>query len=167
MKVFQTDHNGFLVGETFADPDPMDEGNWLIPGGCVEQEPPTLPDGQRAKFVSGTWVVVEPEGAPVVEVEARDPRTDMILSFPQLLIGLVTEGWITEADGNGWLVGVLPPSVEVTINLVPADQRFAARARATRPSEVLRLDPLVQMMSMAQGRSPEEVDDFCVRYATV
>lgn len=67
MKVFQTDHEGFLVGDTVADPDPMDEGNWLIPGGCVEQEPPTLSDGQRAKFVSGAWLVVDPE--PVVETE--------------------------------------------------------------------------------------------------
>jgi hypothetical protein len=67
MKVFQTDHNGFLVGETVADPDPMDEGNWLIPGGCVEQEPPALSDGQRAKFASGAWLIVDPE--PVVEPE--------------------------------------------------------------------------------------------------
>lgn len=102
-----------------------------------------------------------------LDAAAAFARESMSLSFAQLLIGLVTEGWITEADGNGWLSGVLPPSVEATINLIPADQRFAARARATRPSEVLRLDPLVQMMSMAQGRSPEEVDDFFVRYATV
>jgi hypothetical protein len=102
-----------------------------------------------------------------LDAAAAIARQNMSLSFAQLLIGLVTEGWITEADGNGWLSGVLPPSVEATINLIPADQRFAARARATRPSEVLRLDPLVQMMSMAQGRSPEEVDDFFVKYATV
>lgn len=109
----------------------------------------------------------EPEPEPGPEPEPYDQRSGMRLSFAQMLIGLVAEEWITEADGNGWLVGVLPPSVEATINLVPADQRFAARARATRPSEVLRLDPLVQMMSMAQGRSPEEVDDFFVKYADV
>ena len=67
MKVFQTDHRGFLVGETVADPDPMDEASWLIPGGCVEQEPPALSDGQRAQFVGGAWLVVDPE--PVVEPE--------------------------------------------------------------------------------------------------
>ena len=67
MQVYQTDHEGFLVGETFADPDPMDEANWLIPGGCVEQEPPALSDGQRAQFVGGAWLVVDPE--PVVEPE--------------------------------------------------------------------------------------------------
>jgi hypothetical protein len=102
-----------------------------------------------------------------LDAAAAIARESMSLSFAQMLIGLVAEQWITEADGNGWLVGVLPPSVEATINLIPADQRFAARARAARPSEVLRLDPLVQMMSMAQGRSPAEVDDFFARYAAV
>ena len=67
MKVFQTDHKGFLVGETVADPDPMDKGNWLIPGGCVEQEPPALQAGQRAKFTNGAWLVLDPQ--PVVEPE--------------------------------------------------------------------------------------------------
>jgi hypothetical protein len=73
MKVFQTDHNGFLVGETVADPDPMDDGNWLIPGGCVEQEPPTLSTGQRAQFFGGAWLVVDPEPAP--EPEPEPPLT--------------------------------------------------------------------------------------------
>jgi hypothetical protein len=73
MQVYQTDHNGFLVGETVADPDPMDEGNWLIPGGCVEQEPPALSDGQRAKFADGVWLVVNPE--PVPEPEPELPPT--------------------------------------------------------------------------------------------
>ena len=131
-----------------------------------------LPNGDvvspaYAGWSNGEYELVEAVVDPVPEPEPYDPRTDMRLSFAQMLIGLVTEQWITEADGNGWLTGVLPPSVEATINLIPADQRFAARARAARPSEVLRLDPLVQMMSMAQGRSPAEVDDFFARYAAV
>jgi hypothetical protein len=69
MQVYQTDKNGFYVGEAFADPDPMDEGNWIIPGGCVEQEPPALSDGQRAQFVNGAWLVVDPEPAPEPEPE--------------------------------------------------------------------------------------------------
>jgi hypothetical protein len=77
MKVFQTDHKGFLVGETVADPDPLDEGNWLIPGGCVTQEPPSLSDGQRAKFVGGAWLVVDPDPAPVPETELPPTRKDI------------------------------------------------------------------------------------------
>lgn len=91
-------------------------------------------------------------------------RSRMTLSFAQLVIGLVAEGWITEADGEGWLQGVLPPSVLATINLIPADQRFAAKAKASRPSVVERTDPLVGMMAMAQGKTDAEIDAFFRTY---
>jgi hypothetical protein len=64
MQVYQTDKNGFYVGPAVADPDPMDEGNWLLPGGCVAGEPPALSEGQRAQFVDGAWLVVDPEPTP-------------------------------------------------------------------------------------------------------
>ena len=132
----------------------------------------TLPNGDvvspaYAGWSNGECELIEVAVSPAPEPEPHDLRTGMRLSFAQLLIGLVSEQWITEADGNGWLIGVLPPSVEATINLIPADQRFAARAHAARPSDVLRLDPLVQRMALAQNRSPEEVDDFFARYAAV
>ena len=89
------------------------------------------------------------------------------LSFAQLLIGLVTEQWISEEEGEAWLAGVLPPAVLATINLLPKEKQFAAKARASRPSEVLRADPLVAMMAMAQGRTDAEIDDFFRKYAGV
>ena len=64
MQVFQTDHEGFYVGPLLADPDPLDDGNWLIPAGCVTEAPPALLEGQRARLVSGSWTVVDPEPAP-------------------------------------------------------------------------------------------------------
>lgn len=64
MKVYQTDHDGFYVGPTVADADPLDEGNWLIPAGCVTESPPALSEGQRARFSDGAWVVVDPEPLP-------------------------------------------------------------------------------------------------------
>jgi hypothetical protein len=67
MHVYQTDHNGFYVVPAVADADPLDEGKWLIPAGCVTEAPPPLAEGQRAKFANGSWIVVDPE--PVVEPE--------------------------------------------------------------------------------------------------
>ncbi len=64
MQVYQTDYNGFYVGSTVADADPLDEGNWLIPAGCVTEAPPTLNEGQCAQFANGVWVVIDPEPAP-------------------------------------------------------------------------------------------------------
>lgn len=57
--VYQTDGNGYLVGETAADPDPMRPGFWLIPGGCVEMAPPIIKGGKVAQWIGYRWKMVE------------------------------------------------------------------------------------------------------------
>lgn len=89
------------------------------------------------------------------------------MSFAQLLIGLVSEAWITEAEGELWLSGSLPFNVLLVIDSLPVDQRFAAKVRATRPSVVLRNDPLVASMGAAAGKTVEEIDAFFQTYSTV
>lgn len=108
-----------------------------------------------------------PVPEPSIEEMLAEERSRMTLSFAQLIIGLVAESWITEADGEGWLQGILPASVLATINLIPADQRFAAKAKASRPSVVERTDPLVGMMAMAQGKTDAEIDAFFRTYRNV
>lgn len=102
-----------------------------------------------------------------VAAAAEAARSSMKLSFAQLLIGLVTEQWITEAEGEGWLAGTLPNAVLLVIDSLPAEQRFAAKARALRPSEVLRNDPLVASMGTAAGKTAAEIDAFFTTYAQV
>jgi hypothetical protein len=77
MKVYQTDINGFYVGSTVADVDPMDETNYLIPAGCVSVSPPELSEGQVAKWADG-WLVVDPPIAPSpVELTIEQIRAAM------------------------------------------------------------------------------------------
>jgi hypothetical protein len=92
------------------------------------------------------------------------PEVPQAITFAQLLIGLVTEGWITEAEGEAWLEGRLPGSVQALIGTLPKDQRFAAKARAIRPSAVLRSDPLVGLLAAAQGKTQEQLDAFFITY---
>lgn len=94
-------------------------------------------------------------------------RANMSLTFAQLLIGLVTEAWITEAEGDAWLVGTLPAPLLALIATLPVEQQFAAKAHAIRPSAVLRLDPLVMSLGAAQGKTPEQIDQFFQTYAGV
>lgn len=87
------------------------------------------------------------------------------LSFAQLLIGLVSEGWITQAEGEAWLTGTLPAPVLALIATLPVEQRFAAKARALRPSVVERSDALVSALGAAQGKTAAQLDDFFTTYA--
>jgi hypothetical protein len=89
------------------------------------------------------------------------------LSFPQLLIGLVAEQWITEADGDAWLAGTLPSAVLGVISSLPTQMQFPAKARALRPSVVIRADPLVAALAAYEGKTPEELDEFFLTYSQV
>jgi hypothetical protein len=96
---------------------------------------------------------------------AEAMRATMSLTFAQLLIGLVAEEWITQAEGEAWLSGTLPAPVLALIGALPPAAQFPARARAVRPSVVLRLDPLVTALAAAQGKSDAQLDDFFTTYA--
>jgi hypothetical protein len=123
------------------------------PEGTVEVP---LKPGSDFEWVNGAWQPTPPE-----------PPVPDAISFAQLLIGLVTEQWITEAEGEAWLAGTLPAPVLALIATLPAEQQFPAKARALRPSEVLRADPLVELLGAAQGKTPEQLDDFFRTYSEV
>ena len=58
-QVSQLDQDGYFVGVTTADPSPLEPGVFLIPGGCIDEPAPTIPQGQRAKWDNGQWVFEE------------------------------------------------------------------------------------------------------------
>lgn len=73
--VFQTDYDGFYVGEVAADESPLEPGVFLIPAGAFEDPPPKEPAGMKARRVNGKWVLVtipkttEPQPEPKPEPE--------------------------------------------------------------------------------------------------
>jgi len=69
--VFQLDNEGYFIGETIAYESPQRPDTYLIPGGCVETVPPTIPDGKKAKWVGDIWIL---EDIPDV-VLVPDPET--------------------------------------------------------------------------------------------
>jgi hypothetical protein len=81
------------------------------------------------------------------------------------MIGLVSEGWITTAEGEAWLTGTLPAPVLALVAKLPTEQQFPAKARAIRPALIERADPLVVMLGKAQGKKVEDMDNFFRKYA--
>lgn len=114
-------------------------------------------------FSSIQAFVEQPPYVPTIE----DERVDMKLTFAQLLIGLVAEGWITQAEGTAWLSGTPPQAVNDLIAQLPSEQRFPALVRAVRPSIVLRLDPLVVGLGSYTGKTPAQIDTFFQTYSVV
>ena len=134
--------------------------------GAVEAQ-----DGAAASFdqIVGSFSRISASGVADATFEASAQPSAITsvpdLSFAQLLIGLVTEEWITEAEGGGWLVGTLPAPVLAVIATLPTNQQFAAKARAIRPSAVVRADPLVAALAAAEGKTSAEIDAFFTTYA--
>lgn len=58
MRYFQTDADGFYIGEQTADVSPLEPGVFLIPGGCVTIAPPVVGVEKAARWVNGKWETV-------------------------------------------------------------------------------------------------------------
>ncbi len=55
--VSQLDADNYFVGAVAADESPLEPGEFLLPGGAVEIDPPVVPPGKRAKLVDGAFVL--------------------------------------------------------------------------------------------------------------
>lgn len=122
----------------------------------------SVPDTVFAGFrkEGGVWVAPTQQPEP-----AQVPRA---ISFAQLLIGLVSEGWITADEGRAWRDRVaLPAPVAALIATLPVGQQFAAETRAFAPSEIVRNDPLVLGLGAVAGKSEQDLDAFFLKYGAV
>lgn len=82
MEVYQTNQDGYYVGSLLADPDPLEPGNWLIPGGCVTTPPPTYGENELPVWNGSEWQVVAVEPEP-------DPNAPIVLTPEQELENLL------------------------------------------------------------------------------
>lgn len=108
--VYQTDVNGYFVCPLIADESPLEPGVWLIPGGCVEDEPPPAQDGYRARWDGSQWVdEIIPElprdAHPIQTPPVPQPTDAETAAARAALDALVTAGIIT-AEARA---AMLPP----------------------------------------------------------
>ncbi|MNJ24681.1 hypothetical protein D3C77_191050 [compost metagenome] len=74
--VYQTNHLGLYTGPTEADLSPLEPGVWLIPGGCVEVEPPEVSEHEAALWNGQAWEVVDfYQGLIVYSITTGEPMT--------------------------------------------------------------------------------------------
>lgn len=72
--VYQTNGQGLYCGTTYADPSPLEQDVWLIPGGCVEVAPPDIPEHKAAYWNGTAWELVNYyQGLVVYSIATGEP----------------------------------------------------------------------------------------------
>jgi hypothetical protein len=133
----------------------------LVNGQTVE-----MAEEETAEFMAQSEAAME----EILTVE----RSSAQLSFSQFIVGLSEQGWINQTEANNWLsANSLPAAVEAAIAKLPetapdgSNPRLRARARALRPSVILRTNELLLMMAAMRGATAAQLDDFFRVYATI
>ena len=58
--VIQLDDDGYYVGNTIADPSPLEDGVYLFPRNSIDVPPPVIPDTAKAKWTGDDWKYILP-----------------------------------------------------------------------------------------------------------
>ena len=113
-------------------------------------------------WLNGAWAYVPPPPDPAIA------RARMSLSRRQLLIGLASRGWITSEEAvAAATTGAMPTAVAAAVASLPAGDQVAARITWASMSVAQRLDPLVELLAIGQGVTPDEVDAFFTAFAQI
>ncbi len=111
--VYQLDEDGYLMGHTEADESPLEPGVFLIPGGCVEVEPPEGKADHLLRFVGGEWAYEEipkqEEPAPEDDPQEPDPLTaDQVTALRRFAYAAESDPLKTEAEYDAIVSGEKP-----------------------------------------------------------
>lgn len=152
--VCQLDPAGYLVGIVPADPDPLQPGAWLIPGGCIDVAAPAVPDGQRARWVAGAWQFEAASTAPDLQPApetVEEWRARAVVSRFQARAALHLAGLLAQVQ---------------TLMDDPATDALA-RLAWQDAQEFRRLSPTVQSMAAALGLTDAQLDGLFTTAATI
>lgn len=122
--VYQTDHNGLYLGPTEADPCPLEDGVWLIPGGCVEVAPPAIPDGKAAHWDGEHWHLID----CLLGLTAYNTATGEPMQIDRL--GALPLGYTLKVPGphQVWRNGEWEDDIPAAVQRVHAEQYQAINA---------------------------------------
>ena len=145
MYVYQTNDDGVFVGIIIADESPMEPGVFLIPAGCIIEEPPSFEKGSLARWIEGSWQI---EDVPEVVPEPEPPVVEMPslgVSRAQALMALYNAGLLTQVR-----------------DVVAAHPYEPVRIWFDNATNWHRENPYVLALSMELGLSETQVDELFI-----
>lgn len=107
---------------------------------------------------------------PGVTPAAYEPPPEPVpatITPRQLILGLLSDGHITEAEAEAWTQGTLPAAVETVLATLPATEAVVARISLRTMREVRRDDPLTATIAAHAGIDDAGVDDAFRRWAAL
>lgn len=95
MIVYQCDVNGFYIYTSKATESPLEPGVFMIPGGCVEQEPPICTEEEVVRWDGTSWEIlnrkdVDPDFKSAIDL-ARIKR-DSLLQEADIIVNKIMDG---------------------------------------------------------------------------
>lgn len=109
-------------------------------------------------WLDGEWIAPPPQPDPF-------PHT---ITRRQIMTGLAMAEWITEQEAlDAMTTGARPAAVDMVINALPEQERFHAQMKWAGFQQAYRDDPLVLALAAAEGKTPQEVDDFFIMCAGI
>lgn len=112
--VFQLDDEGYFMGPTEADESPLEPGVFLVPGGCIEVEPPKVKTGHILRFLDDAWThekipAQEPDQIPDTGPEDPSPPTaEQTFALRRYAYSAESDPIKTEADYDAIVSGNKP-----------------------------------------------------------
>lgn len=162
---------GALTGMGYADPDPKDPGNWLIPAQATTETPPSVPAGHIAVHAADGWAVREDHRGEVYWLDGEQiimttfgapPEGATEEGPPDAEVGHVVQwiegGWVQVPDHRGevWWLGENQPVVVDELG-DPADQGLLAENPyvAPPPPNTISKNTIFERMTDAEAELVE------------
>lgn len=123
MKIYNYSlYTGEYVGESFADPDPLIPGSWLIPSGATTLKPPSTNAGYVACFLASEWSIKEDHrGTKYWLADGSEHEVDQI--------GVMPDGHLPSPQSHSPMTYVelrsleYPPITDYIDGIVKSDQQ--------------------------------------------
>ncbi|KPU91159.1 hypothetical protein [Variovorax paradoxus] len=121
-----------------SDLSPLEQGVYLIPGGCLQTPPPAAPAGYAAVVAGGQWTIAPlPEAPAPPAPPPAAPTTPSVVSMRQARLALLDAGLLS--------------SVEQAIAALDGQEKQRAQIEWDYASTVDRASPFMQTLAGAIG----------------